>query len=384
MTSRVRHIAHLDLDCFFVSVERIDNPSLVGKPVAVGGTPSGRGVVASASYEARKFGVRSAMPAGRALRLCPNLLLVPGHYRRYGEISDALFRHLHQFAPVIERASIDEMYLDLTGTEMLYGKDFEGLIRNIQASVRREFSLPCTIAMASNKTIAKIATDQVKPEGLRVVPPGTEMAFLAPLPIGVIPGVGKKTEAYLNKKGFVAVSDLQNTPMERLTRLLGKHGVWLYRVAHGGGSETVHTEYVRKSIGREETFSHDTADKAELEKRLHSLVESVCDRLRRKHWKARTVTLKLRYSDFRTITRSMTIAPADDDPVVFQTARQLFRAGYTRRLPVRLLGVQLSHFSDPAMEPELFSDGSRRGDVLDAVQKLRDRFGEEVIHVGTE
>ncbi|GJQ19806.1 MAG: DNA polymerase IV [Bacteroidia bacterium] len=383
MTSRTRHIAHLDLDCFFVSVERIDNPSLVGKPVAVGGTPSGRGVVASASYEARKFGVRSAMPAGRALRLCPNLLLVPGHYRRYAEISDALFRHLHQFAPVIERASIDEMYLDLTGTEMLYRKDFQGLIRTIQESVRREFSLPCTIAIASSKTIAKIATDQVKPEGLHVVPQGTEMAFLAPLPIGVIPGVGKKTEAYLNKKGFVTVSDLQNTTMEHLTRLLGKHGVWLYRVARGGGSETVHTEQVRKSIGREETFSRDTADKAELEKRLHSLVESVCDRLRRKHWKARTVTLKLRYSDFRTITRSMTIPPADDDPVLFQTARQLFRAGYTRRLPVRLLGVQLSHFSDPALEPELFDGASRRGEVLDAVRKLRERFGEEVIHVGT-
>ncbi|MBI4419108.1 MAG: DNA polymerase IV, partial [Ignavibacteriales bacterium] len=382
---RPRHIAHLDLDCFFVSVERIDNPSLIGKPVAVGGTPSGRGVVASASYEARKFGVRSAMPAGQALRACPDLMLIPGHYRRYAEISDSLFKHLHQFAPIIERASIDEMYLDLTGTEALYKNDFQGLIQTIQRSVRSEFSLPCTIALASNKTIAKIATDQVKPEGLCVVPAGREKAFLAPLPISVIPGVGKKTEAYLRKKGFATVADFQKSRLERLTALLGKHGVWLYRVAQGGGSETVHREYIRKSIGKEETFPHDSADKVDLERKLRLLVGNVCDRLRRKRWRTRTVTLKLRYSDFHTITRSETIAATNDDPVVFATVRQLFRRGYTRKLPVRLLGVQLSHFLDPSMEtPELFDEPTRRDDVLDAVGKLRDRFGEEVIHVGTD
>lgn len=382
--SRTRHIAHLDLDCFFVSVERIDDPSLRGKPVAVGGTPSGRGVIASASYEARKFGVRSAMPAGQALRLCPGLLLVPGHYHRYSEMSDALYEHLHRFAPLIERASIDEMYLDLTGTDALYRSDYEGLLRMIQRSVRDTFSLPCTIAMATNKTMAKIATDRVKPEGLCVVPAGGEREFLAPLPIGVIPGVGAKTEALLQKKGFSTVADLQKATPERLTKLLGKHGVWLHRVARGGGSETVHQEYVRKSIGKEETFSQDTADRAELERRLHGLVESVCDRLRRKKWKTRTVTLKLRYSDFHTISRSETIAATNDDPVVFRTVKDLLQKGYTRRLPVRLVGVQLSHFEDPAREPGLFEETTRRDDVLDAVRKLRDRFGEEVIHVGGE
>lgn len=382
--ARARHIAHLDLDCFFVSVERIDDPSLRGKPVAVGGTPSGRGVIASASYEARKFGVRSAMPAGQALRLCPDLVLVPGHYHRYSAMSDALYGHLQQFAPLIERASIDEMYLDLTGTDLLYRNDYEGLLRTIQRSVRERFSLPCTIAMASNKTIAKIATDQVKPEGICVVPVGGEREYLGPLPVGVIPGVGPRTGELLQKKGFLTVADLQKASPEQLTRLLGKHGIWLHRVARGGGSETVHQEYVRKSIGKEETFSHDTADSTDLERRLHGLVERVCDRLRRKQWRARTVTLKLRYSDFHTITRSETIPSTNDDPVIFRTARDLLRKGYTRRLPVRLLGVQLSQFEDPAREPGLFEETTRRDEVLDAVQKLRDRFGEEVIHVGRE
>jgi DNA polymerase-4 len=386
MTSHQRFIAHLDLDCFYVSVERIINASLIGKPVVVGGTSTGRGVVASASYEARKFGVRSAMPTGQAQRLCPGLVVVPGSYHRYTEISDALYHRMLDFAPTVERASIDEMYLDLTGTELLYRKDLPGLIRTIQEIVRKEFSLPCTIALASNKTIAKIATDQVKPAGLCTVEPGTEKAFLAPLSIEVIPGIGKKTGEYLRKKGFRTVADLQNSSEEQLTRLLGKHGTWLYRVAQGGGSETVHPEFVRKSIGKEETFSHDTSDRGELEKILFSLVEAVCDRLRRKRWKTRTITLKLRYSDFKTITRAETIPATDDDPVVFHTVRDLFRKAYTRRLPLRLLNVQLSHFVDPAQDtPGLFDDEpTKRDDVLEAVQKLREKFGEKVIHVGSE
>lgn len=386
MTSHQRFIAHLDLDCFYVSVERTINPSLIGKPVVVGGTSTGRGVVASASYEARKFGVRSAMPTGQAQRLCPGLVVVPGSYHRYTEISDALYRRMLDFAPVVERASIDEMYLDLTGTELLYRKDLAGLIRTLQEIVRKEFSLPCTIALAANKTIAKIATDQVKPAGLCTVEPGTEKTFLAPLPIEVIPGIGKKTGEYLRKKGFQTVADLQHSSVEQLTKLLGKHGTWLYRVAQGGGSETVHPEFIRKSIGKEETFSHDMSERGELEKILFSLVEAVCDRLRRKRWKTRTITLKLRYSDFKTLTRAETIPATDDDPVVFHTVRDLFRTAYTRKLPVRLLGVQLSHFVDPAKNaPELFdSESTKRNDVLEAVQKLREKFGEKVIHVGSE
>lgn len=383
MTSPSKHIAHLDLDCFFVSVERIHDPSLIGKPVAVGGTPTGRGVVASASYEARAFGVRSAMPTGQALRLCPQLIVVQGHYKDYSAASDKIYRRLLEFAPLVERASIDEMYLDLTGCESLYHHDLPGLIRRLQIVIREEFSLPCTISLASNKTIAKIATDRVKPEGICVVPQGTEMQFLAPLPITVIPGVGPKTEAFLERKGFHTVSDLQAVHMEHLEELLGAHGIWLSRVAHGGGSETVHRDYVRKSIGKEETFGHDIADRQELERLLYGLVEAVCARLRAKGWKARTVSLKLRYSDFKTLHRDHTIDPTNDDPIVFRTACELFHAAFTRKLPIRLLGVQLSNFvRDEQLDLFRFSPESKRGQALDAVDALREKFGDEVIHVG--
>jgi len=383
MDTQKKNIAHLDLDCFYVSVERVKNPDLIGKPVVVGGTPSGRGVVASASYEARAFGVRSAMPAGQALRLCPHLIVVRGHYDLYTEYSDRLNDRMHDFTPVVERASIDEMYLDLTGTERMYHHDLPGLIAKLQRLVADEFRLPCTISLASSKTIAKIATDHVKPNGLAFVPHGTEKEFLAPLPIGVIPGVGKKTEAALHRKGFKLVSDMQNLSVGEFTRLLGKHGVWLHRVVNGGGSETVVRHYVRKSIGKEETFAHDTADRLQLEKILFDLVESVCSRLRAKHWKTRTVTLKLRYSDFKTITRAETIRASNDDPVVFDTARELFGHGYTRKLPLRLLGVQLSHFVDEQdPEPELFPSDDRRAHVLEAVEQIRGKFGEDSIHVG--
>lgn len=383
MISPTKHIAHLDLDCFFVSVERIQDPSLVGKPVVVGGTPGSRGVVASASYEARKFGVHSAMPTGQALRLCPQLIVVPGHYQDYSSSSDRLYRRMLEFAPVVERASIDEMYLDLTGCVSLYHHDLQGHIRLIQTLIREEFGLPCTISLASNKTIAKIATDQVKPEGICIVPHGKEMQFLAPLPIVVIPGVGPKTETYLHKKGFRTVADLQAASVERLEELLGAHGIWLYRVAHGGGSETVHRDYVRKSIGKEETFAQDTADRPELERLLFGLVEAVCSRLRSKSWKTRTVTLKLRYSDFKTLHRSHTIEPSNDDPIVFQTACELFSAAYTRKLPLRLLGVQLSNFvRDEQLDLFRFSSNQKRDHALHAVDALREKFGDEVIHVG--
>lgn len=383
MISPTKHIAHLDLDCFFVSVERIQDPSLIGKPVVVGGTPGGRGVVASASYEARKFGVRSAIPTGQALRLCPQLIVVPGHYKDYSSASDKLYQRMLEFAPIVERASIDEMYLDLTGCESLYHHDLQGLIRSIQTLIREEFGLPATISLASNKTIAKIATDQVKPEGICIVPDGTEMKFLAPLPIVVIPGVGPKTEAYLHKKGFRTVADLQAVSMERLEELLGAHGIWLHRVAHGGGSETVHRDYVRKSIGKEETFAQDIADRTELQRLLFGLVEAVCSRLRSKSWKTRTVTLKIRYSDFKTFHRAHTIEPTNDDAIVFQTACGLFSAAYTRKLPLRLLGVQLSNFvHDEQLDLFRFPADQKRDHALHAVDELREKFGDEVIHIG--
>jgi DNA polymerase-4 len=383
MPDHPRHIVHLDLDCFFVSVERNEDPALIGKPVAVGGSPGGRGVIASASYEARAFGVRSAMPTAQALRLCPQLIVVRSRHHQYGEISDRLFRRMCELAPVVEPASIDEMYLDLTGCEGLYHNDLPGLLRTLQRLILEEFRLPCSLALASTKTLAKIAVGTVKRNGLCVVPHGAEESFLAPLPIGVIPGVGKKTEQYLTARGFFRVADLQALPLDRMVDLLGAHGVWLHKVVHGKGTDELSTEWIRKSIGREETFGSDIGDVREMEKILFTLVEDVCATLRGKSWKTRTVGLKLRYADFKTITRAHTIEPTDDDPVVFRTVRTLLRASYSGKKPVRLLGVHLSNFDDLSqLELPLLPQEGRREQALKAVDEIRAKFGDDAIHLG--
>ena len=385
MTSSKHYIAHLDLDCFFVSVERIKDPSLNGKPVVVGGTPTGRGVVASASYEARAFGVRSAMPTATALRLCPHLVIVRGRYGDYTKYSNRLYQRILELAPIVERASIDEMYFDLTGCEVLYHNDLPGFIKKLQRIVWDEFQLPCTIALASNKVIAKIAAQTVKPAGTIYVPHGTEQDFLAPLPVDAIPGVGKKTGEVLRRKGFQRIADLQKVPREKLQHILGKHGIWIHEVAHGLGSDELSTEHERKSIGNEQTFANDIADKDELLKIIFALTEEVCSSLRYRHLKGRTFTLKLRYSDFQTITRATTIEPTDDDSIVFRTMKELLDTSYTRHLPLRLLGVRASHLiEEEQLELKLFPGDEKRSNMLSAVDKIRKKFGDDVIHVGGE
>ena len=385
MPSPKRYIAHLDLDCFFVSVERIKDPSLNGKPVAVGGSPTGRGVVASASYEARAFGVRSAMPTATALRLCPHLVIVRGRYGDYTKYSNKLYQRIIELAPIVERASIDEMYFDLTGCEVLYNNDLPGFIKRLQRIVWDEFQLPCTISLASNKVTAKIAAQTVKPAGVIYVPHGTEQEFLAPLPVDAIPGVGKKTGEVLRKKGFHVVSDLQKTSLEKLERILGKHGIWIHEVANGFGPDELSTEHDRKSIGNEETFAKDIADKNDLQKIVLSLTEEVCSSLRFRHLKGRTFTLKLRYSDFQTITRATTIEPTDDDTIVFKTMMELLEISYTRHLPLRLLGIRASHLvEEKQLELQLFPEDQKRASMLNAVDKIRKKYGDDVIHVGRQ
>jgi DNA polymerase IV len=383
MNNHKKYLAHLDLDCFFVSVERIKDPSLMGKPVVVGGSPSGRGVVASASYEARKFGVHSAMPAGQALRLCPNLIIVHGHYTDYTDYSDRLYKRMLEIAPIIERVSIDEMNMDFTGCEALYNNDLPAFMKTLQALVLKEFSLPCTIGLASTKTIAKMAATSVKPAGVRFIPHGEEEKFLAPLPVDAIPGIGVKTAPRIKQKGFHTIADLQTLTLRQMTDIFGSHGEWFFEVAHGGGSDTVHPDTTRKSIGREETFSHDVADKSQLEKILHELVEDVCASLRRKRWRTKTITLKIRYSDFDTITRAETVEPTQDDAVVFDIVRRLLKEGCTRHLPLRLLGVSLKNFVPIGQtELSLFPANQVRDKMLDAVNDIRKKFGDDVIHVG--
>ena len=382
MSNRPKQIAHLDLDCFFVSVERIKDPALRGKPVAVGGSPQGRGVVTSASYEARAFGVRSAMSAAQALRLCPQLMLVRGHHREYGDISERLCNRLQELAPVVEQASIDEFYLDLTGCEGLYKGDLGGFIRTIQQLVLKEFILPCSIALATNKTLAKIAVGTVKPSGVCVVPAGREAEFLAPLPVSVIPGVGAKTEARLLSRGIRTIRDMQQRTLEDITNLLGAHGQWLHDVAHGRGSEELVTNWARKSISKAETFSKDLTTMAELEEELHLLVEDVCATLRGKGWKTQTIQVKIRYHDFSTFTTAHTVEGTNDDPVVYREARELLHHVYDER-PVRLLGVHLSNFTAGEQLSLDFADHDKgRQKMLKAVDDLRARFGDDVIHVG--
>lgn len=376
-------IAHLDLDCFYVSVERINDPSLNGKPVAVGGSPKGRGVVSSASYEARAFGVRSAMPTSQAIRLCPSLIIARGHHEQYGEISNRLYRRMLEIAPVVERASIDEMYLDFTGTEKLYG-DLSAYMRIVQRLVKDEFSLPCTVALASNKLVSKIAAGTVKPNGVITIPPGTEGAFLSPLPVGVIPGVGPKTEEFLARHSFKTVGDIQKRSQDEFLGLLGKHGLWIYSAAHGKGSEHVASEYTRKSISREETFDHDIQDLAELEKILFELTEDVCSSLRKKGWKARTISIKFRYSDFSTFTRDHTVEPTDHDAVIYRTAVELLQANFDGRRKLRLIGVRLSHFAEETqLELSLDPSAGKDDKVLRAVDDIRRKFGDGIVHVGT-
>ncbi len=378
-----KFIAHLDLDCFFVSVERIFEPSLIGKPVVVGGTGR-RGVVSSASYEARAFGVRSAMPTGQAMDLCPGLIVVRGRHGEYGKLSKRLYHFLCDYAPIIQQASIDEMYMDFTGCEKLYNNDLPGLMRTIQALVKREFKLPCTIALSSNKVVSKIATGVVKPEGLIAIEHGLEKEFLAPLDINVIPGIGAKTEKELRKYDINIVRDLQRAGRETIQSILGDHGGYFYRTAMGIGSDTLDVEWKRKSISNEQTFSTNIVETQELLKYLYELTESVCYNTRRYGWKGKTVKLKLRYSDFSTITRNVTLKePTNDDKVVFEAVRALLLRGYSRRSPVRLLGVGLSQFTGAEEKPpSLFPEDDRRSQALSAVDKLRKKFGDDAIHTG--
>lgn len=385
MTSLQKHIAHLDLDCFFVSVERIKDASLRGKPVAVGGNGK-RGVISSASYEARTFGVHSAMPTHKALTLCPQLIVVPGSHGEYGKISKKLFERMCDFSPIVERASIDEMYMDFTGCEQLYANNLPRLMYDLQKLVLREFQLPCTFSLASNKVVAKIAAGTAKPNGVCYVPRGTEKDFLYSLPIEVIPGVGQKTEKLLKQYGYTRIADIQKIPIETLTALLGEHGSYIYTTAMGKGNDELEVEWKRKSISNETTFGDDTRDEQTLLKILFTLTEEVCFTTRVYKWNAKTVKLKLRYSDFSTISRSVTLHnPTHDDKIIFDAVKTLLLKTWNKKNRVRLLGVGVSQFSEAAEgNMSLFSQDEKRTKALNAVDVLKKKFGDNAIHTGSQ
>lgn len=379
-----RKILHVDLDCFYVSVERLQDPSLAGKPVLVGGDPKSRGVVASASYEARVFGVHSAMPMAQALRLCPDAIVVRWRHGRYRRYSDEVMDILHEVTPTVEQTSIDEAYLDVTNI----GEDWavaEDIAAETQRRLEHELGLPSSWGVATNKLVAKIASDQDKPEGLVVVPPGTEAAFLAPLPVEALWGVGPVTGEKLRKMGASTVGGLAQLDAGLLERTFGAHGLKLSRRSRGMDERPVVIERVRKSVSQENTFSRDVADRDKLVEEIQAQSASVARSLQKHGQRARTITLKLRRPDFSTVTRSRTIDVATDDAsTITAVAVDLFDREWRRGEPIRLIGVRAGNLVDQAVvQLSLFDQADRRlGELEDTVAEIRARFGDDVIHRG--
>jgi len=390
MTLPLRTIFHVDMDAFFVSVEELFDPSLKGKPVVVGGQRHERGVVSAASYEARKFGVHSAMPLRTAARRCPQAIFVDGHPERYRECSERVFKVLNSFSPQVEMASIDEAYLDMTGTERLHGPPLRAA-HNLHCRMQAQTQLNCSVGIGVSRLVAKVGSAKAKPNGIFWVVPGSEASFLAPLDVRDIPGVGKVTEKTLHEMGIHQVRDLTRFSDSFLEQKLGKWGLALAGKSRGedaGGwfDTAVGEDTAAKSISHEHTYNDDTADIAKLESTLMRLSEMVARRLREASVYARTIQLKLRYKDFTTITRAHTIPePTQLDAEIFQTARTLFRKHWRNGAEVRLLGVQASSLESVPPEPDLLEGDRRRrwSQALSAADRLREKFGEASITLAT-
>lgn len=381
-----RIIFHVDMDAFFVSVEELYDPSLKGKAVVVGGQRDERGVVSAASYEARKFGIHSAMPLRTAAKQCPHAIFVDGHPDRYRECSEKVYKVLGDFTPQLEMASVDEAYLDMTGTERLHGPPLK-TAHNLHQRMKAETGLNCSVGIGSSRLIAKVCSGQAKPNGVLWILPGEETKFLAPLDVREIPGVGKVMESRLHALGIRKVGDLAELEERELEQRFGKWGLALAGKARGedaGGwfDAEVGADLDAKSISHEHTFNQDTADPAQLESTLMRLSEMVGRRLRESAFYARTLQLKLRYKDFTTLTRAHTLPGSTQlDTEIFEHIRTLFRKNWKKGMEVRLLGVQASHFTAEAAQIDLLENArqQRWRDALAAADKLRDRFGESSV-----
>jgi DNA polymerase-4 len=385
-----RTIFHVDMDAFFVSVEELYDPSLKGKAVVVGGQRHERGVVSAASYEARKFGVHSAMPLRTAAKMCPHAIFVDGHPDRYREFSEKAYKVLTSFTPQVEMASIDEAYLDMTGTARLHGPPLKAA-HQLHERMKAETNLNCSVGIGSSRLIAKVSSGQAKPNGVLWIVPGQETKFLAPLDVREIPGVGKVMEKNLHALGIKKVGDLTRLEDSDLEARFGKWGLALAGKARGedaGGwfDNEVGADIDAKSISHEHTYNEDTADVSQLESTLMRLSEMVGRRLRESNFHARTIQLKLRYKDFTTITRAHTLpAPTQIDTEIFEQIRQLFRKNWKQGVPVRLLGVHASSFEAQDDQINLL-DGNRQQrwkNALAAADRLRDKFGESSVTLAT-
>jgi len=370
-------ILHVDMDAFFVSVELLERPELRGKPVVVGGRPDQRGVVSAASYEARKFGIQSAMPLRTAARLCPHAVFLDGHHERYSEWSDRVASILARFSPIVEMVSIDEAYLDLAGTERLHGPPLAAADKLLR-SITQTTALPCSGGLATTRLVAKVASEQAKPRGLVWVAPGMEARFLAPLPIRKIPGIGEVTERALRALGIETVEQLASHSQEKLEKIFGQWGTALYRKARGGDAYEFLIDAEPKSISHNHTFGEDTDNVQELESLLSHLSQKACKRLREAGLSSRTLTLTIRYAGFETHTRSKTLQdPVRLDNDIFAVFLNLFREHRDAKRKIRLLGVALSALSHGTEQLELLEAERREKleKLTKATDRLRDKFG---------
>jgi len=381
-----RRILHVDMDEFFAAIEKLDDPDLRGKPLLVGGDPSGRGVVSTASYEARRFGCHSAMPMAVAVRRCPDAIILPVRMSRYAAVSEQVFEVLGRFTPLVEPVSIDEAFCDVTGCERLMG-DAVRIARDIKTAIRDELHLTASVGVAPNKFLAKLASDLDKPDGLTVITPGNLHATLDPLPVRKLWGVGPAAAERLARLNVATIGDLGRLDAALLAETLGEAGEHFARLARGEDSRPVTPDSRAKSIGQEQTFATDVADPAYLHAVLCDQVDHVARRLRRGGWKARTVTVKLRYGDFTTLTRSDTSRDATDVTAELHQRARSILDGWARSSfrPLRLLGVTASQLTRGGGQMELFADPDRvkRRRLDKTLDEIAERFGSAAVRRGS-
>ena len=379
-----RRIMLIDLDAFFVSVEQVGNPQLRGKPVVVGGRADQRGVVATASYEARKFGLHSGMALRTAARLCPQAVFIEGNFDKYRDASQRFMNILADFSPDLQPVSLDEAYLDVTGFEPTYGS-IQLMAAKMKQRIKDELGLPCSVGIAGSKVVAKIAADKSKPDGLLEVAAGSERAFLAPLPVGDLPGVGKKTEQVLHRLGIRTIGQLATMPQTSLKRRFGVFGSVLHDYANGIDDRKVEPHGAVRSISRETTFGEDTRDRAFLKATLRQMSERVGRDLRGQNKVARCITLKIRYADFTTITRGRTLhQAAEADKVIYDTGVELLeKALDTERQSLRLIGIGVSGLQEQGKQLDMLDPAPMRLERLnEAIDSIREKYGFSSIQIG--
>jgi DNA polymerase-4 len=375
LTTQLRHIAHFDLDSFFVSVEILNNPSLKGKPVLVGGYE--RGVVAACNYEARKFGIHSAMPMKKALQLCPHAIVTNASRDQYSKYSRWVTEIIASKVPLFEKASIDEFYIDLSGMNKFFGAS--QYAKDLRQLIIKETGLPISCGLSSARFISKMATNEAKPNGFLEIPHGKEKDFLWPLGIEKINGVGKQTEEKLKSFGIYKIEDIARTPIELMEKYAGKWGEALWYKAHGIGSAEITTDWEQKSMSHENTFDSDYTDIDFLHKELVRLTEKTCYGLREDEKMTGCVTVKIRYSDFETMSRQETVDYTALDDVLIAKVKDLFNKSYQKGRPVRLLGVRFSQMIPFTMQMSLFENNAGKLNLYKAVDDIKDRYGSKLL-----